>query len=298
MRWGIDLGGTKIEGAVISSVDPLEVVVRERIPTEADRGYEHIIGQITKMIDLLSAKTGERPTSIGIGTPGAIDPGTGLMKNANTTCLIGKPMNKDLEQHLGLEVRMANDANCFAIAETLLGGVKERGLNVATAFGVILGTGVGGGVVIGDHVIGGKHGIGGEWGHNFLDESGGECYCGRTGCVETNISGPALERYYRRITGEQKALRQIVEDARKGESASILTMDRFYHLFGKAIANVINILDPDVIIIGGGLSNIPELYTRGPEEALPHVFNDRIETPFIPPTLGDSAGVFGAALLK
>lgn len=294
--WGIDLGGTKIEGVVLRSKTDLNPMARLRVPTEADRGYDHIIGQIEKLVQMLKAETGLVPEKIGIGHPGAMDPITGLMKNANTTALIGKPFDKDVAARLGVPVVCSNDANCFAVAEALMGSVPELIKNPEVVFGIIMGTGVGGGVVVGDKVIHGRQGIGGEWGHNFLDESGGPCYCGRTGCVETIISGPGLERYYQSRAGIHKHLKDIVADAATDPIAQE-TMDRLTHFFGKAVAVVINILDPDVIVIGGGVGNIDLIYSKGVDEVRKYVFNPRLDTIFTKPKLGDSAGVFGAALL-
>ena len=296
--WGIDLGGTKIEGAVLENRDHLRLLARRRIPTEASMGYDHILDQITHLVELLAAETGQRPECIGLGHPGTLDPNTGVVKNANTTALIGKPFDKDLERRLGVPVRLANDANCFAVAEALLGAVPEVLPNAEVVFGVILGTGVGGGVVVRQKVINGRQGIAGEWGHNFLHESGGPCYCGKVGCVETLISGPALEKFYAQKSGQQLHLRDIVERSVAGnDAAATATMDRLIHYFGKAIAVVINIIDPDAIVLGGGVGNIDRLYTDGVAETRKHLFNTRIDTVFLKPKLGDSAGVFGAALL-
>lgn len=296
--WGIDLGGTKIEAAVLESRERPKVLARQRIPTEADRGYEHILGQVVKLVNSLAQETGEKPQRIGLGHPGTLDPQTGLVKNANTTALIGKPFDKDLEKRLGVPVRLANDANCFAMAEALLGAVPEVLPAAEVVFGVILGTGVGGGLVIRQQVLNGRQGIAGEWGHNFLDESGGPCYCGKIGCVETLISGPALARYYASLTGQKLTLPDIVVRAEAGsDPAATATLDRLIHFFGKAIAVVINIVDPDAIVLGGGVGNIDRLYTDGVAEARKHLFNTRIDTVFLKPKLGDSAGVFGAALL-
>ncbi len=296
--WGIDLGGTKIEGAILESKANPKVLARRRIPTEADLGYEHILGQVAQLVDMLVQETGEKPRRIGLGHPGALDPQTGTVKNANTLALIGKPFDKDLEKRLGVPVRLANDANCFAVAEALLGAVPEVLPNAEVVFGVILGTGVGGGLVVGQQVIHGRQGIAGEWGHNFLDQSGGPCYCGKTGCVETLISGPALEKYYQSQTGISLHLPDIVARAdAKSDPAATATLDRLIHFFGKAIAVVINIVDPDAIVLGGGVGNIDRLYTDGVAEARKYLFNTRIDTVFLKPKLGDSAGVFGAALL-
>ncbi len=296
--WGIDLGGTKIEGIILEDRENPVALRRLRVPTESEQGYEHIIEQIAKLVETLAAETGIRPSRIGIGHPGASDPITGLMKNANTTCLNGQPFNRDLEAVLGIPVKLANDANCFAVAEANIGAAHEVCPGAEVVFGVIMGTGVGGGVVVRGKVINGRHGIGGEWGHNFLDETGGPCYCGRTGCVETIISGPALQRYYTALTGEKRALKEIIRRARAYEdTAAEATLQRMVQFFGKGIATIINTLDPDVIVIGGGLGQIDELYTDGVAEVSKWVFNSRLDTIFARPKLGDSAGVFGAALL-
>lgn len=296
--WGIDLGGTKMEGAILQSHKNPTVLHRMRIPTEAHLGYDHIVGQVVKLVEMLSEESGLKPASLGIGHPGTLDPITGCIKNANTTALIGKPFNKDLEAKLGIPVKLANDANCFAVAEALMGAAADIDPKPEVVFGVIMGTGVGGGWVVHDKVLNGRQGIAGEWGHNFLDESGGMCYCGRVGCVETVISGPATERFYTSLTGQQMKLRDIVQHAEAGDDkAAVQTIDRLVHFFGKAMAVVINMVDPDVIIIGGGVGNVDRLYTDGVAEVKKYLFNTRIDTIFLKPKLGDSAGVFGAALL-
>jgi len=296
--FGLDLGGTKIEGVVLESRANPQPVCRLRIPTEANLGYQHIIGQVAKMLEMLCSETGLKPQSLGIGHPGTLDPNTGVIKNANTTVLNNHPFHTDLEARLGISVRLANDANCFAVAEALMGAVPEVMPNAEAVFGVILGTGVGGGWVLNGKVRNGRQGIAGEWGHNFLHESGGPCYCGHSGCVENVISGPALERYYASLTGQKLALRDIVTRSKSNEdAAAVETMDRLLHFFGKAMAVVINIMDPDAVVLGGGVGNIELLYTHGPAEVQKHLFNHRIDTVFLRPKLGDSAGVFGAALL-
>ncbi len=296
--FGLDLGGTKIEGVVLESRENPRPVCRLRIPTEAGLGYRHIIEQVAKMLEMLTVESGLKPQHLGIGHPGTLDPNTGVIKNANTTVLNGQPFNKDLEARLGIPVRLANDANCFAVAEALMGAVPEVLPRAEAVFGVILGTGVGGGWVLHGKVRNGRQGIGGEWGHNFLDESGGACYCGHSGCVENVISGPALERYYAGLTGQKRPLPEIVSRSMSEEDpAAVQTMDRLLHFFGKAMAVVINIMDPDAVVLGGGVGNIERLYTDGPAEVQKHLFNHRIDTVFLRPKLGDSAGVFGAALL-
>jgi len=296
--WGIDLGGTKIEGVIIASDKKPDVLARLRVPTEADKGYSHIVDQINKLVEMLKKESGLVPDKIGIGTPGAMDPTTNTLKNSNTICLNGQPLRQDIEKKLGISVAMANDANCFAIAETLWGAVPDKVPDAKVVFGVILGTGVGGGLVMYGKVPNGRHGIAGEWGHNFLDASGGPCYCGRTGCVERILSGPALQRFYAEISGENRKLPEIVERAKAGtDPAAVQTMDRMVEYFGRAIAVIVNIVDPDAIVLGGGVGNIDLLYSRGVKEAEKHLFNPRMETPVLKPKLGDSAGVFGAALL-
>src|SRR5438105_1895328 len=208
--WGIDLGGTKIEGTILTSIDNAQPIVRTRIDTEAAKGYEHVLNQIQKLVEKLMQESGIKPQTIGIGTPGVLDPVLQTMKNCNSTSLNGQPLKKDLEDKLGISCILANDANCFALAETHWGIVKEKAPDAQMVFGIIMGTGVGGGIVINGYVWKCKHGIGGELGHNFLDESGGPCYCGKTGCVETVLSGPGLQRYYKSITGTMLSLKDIV----------------------------------------------------------------------------------------
>lgn len=295
--WGIDLGGTKIEGVIIESRENPRELARLRIPTEAEKGYHHIVQQVKKLVGELEKETGIVPRGIGIGTPGVLEPSTQTMKNCNTTMLNGKPFKADLEAATGLQVKMANDANCFAIAEAWLGAGKPFLQRSEVIFGVIMGTGVGGGIIVNGKALTGLQGLSGEWGHTFLDESGGPCYCGKTGCVETILSGPALERYFAARSDQKLRLPQIVEQYRQNCQHAVATMQRLTHFFGKAIANVINIIDPDVIILGGGLGNIDLLYTEGVKAVEQFIFNSRVETKFLKPKLGDSAGVFGAALL-
>jgi predicted NBD/HSP70 family sugar kinase len=294
--WGIDLGGTKIEGAILDAPSNPRVTFRERIPTEAFRGYEHMVSQITRMFRKMSESVGYTAQRVGIATPGTLDPQLGVMKNCNTTALNGRPLKKDLENALGAEILMANDANCFALAETRLGVVKERFPHAPVVFGVIMGTGVGGGLVVNGEVINGLQGIGGEWGHNFLDASGGPCYCGKTGCVEKVLSGPALESFYQMRSGTRKTMQAIVSDA-GADPVARETLERLTRFFGQAISVIINIVDPHVIVIGGGLGNIDLIYTEGVDHIRKNIFNNRVETPIVRPVLGDSAGVFGAAFL-
>lgn len=296
--WGIDLGGTKAEGVVLGPGGIDDILFRDRVPTGADQGYEHILQQIEKLVAMMEKQMGYRPTRLGIGTPGTLDPKTQTMKGCNSECMNFMPMKADLERMLKMEIAIANDANCFALAETRLGVVAQQFPQARVVFGVIMGTGVGGGLVVDGRAIGGLQGIGGEWGHNFLDDSGGPCYCGKTGCVEKVIAGPALEKYYHAVSGQPVRLKEIYTRFHAGESYAVDTLRRLTHFFGKAISVIINIVDPDVIVIGGGVGNIPEIYTDGMAETRKYVFNNGVlDTPIVKPLLGDSAGVFGAAYL-
>jgi predicted NBD/HSP70 family sugar kinase len=295
--WGIDLGGTKIEGAILPSLHDPNPVLRTRIDTEAQHGYAHIVDQIYKLVKQMESQTGLKANCIGFGTPGVLDPILLTMKNCNSTNLNGQPLQKDLEDKLQMKVVLANDANCFALAETHWGIVKQKSPGSKMVFGIIMGTGVGGGLVYDGHVWAGKHGIGGEWGHNFLDESGGLCYCGKVGCVETVISGPGTERFYQKLTGNKKRLKEIVELYKAHDDAAIQTIERLCFFFGKAASVITNMLDPDVIVVGGGVGNIDALYSKGIDSLKKHIFNNRLDVPVLKPSLGDSAGVFGAAAL-
>lgn len=297
--WGIDLGGTKAEGVVLGPGGLKEILFRDRVPTGAENGYQHILNQIKTLVDMMEKKMGYRPDQLGIGTPGTLDPRLGTMKGCNSECMNFQPMKADLEKLLKMEIAIANDANCFALAEAQMGVVKERFPKAQVVFGVIIGTGVGGGLVVNGKVINGLQGIGGEWGHNFLDESGGPCYCGKSGCVEKVLSGPSLEKYYKSVTGQSKRLKEIYELYKDGsDAAATATMSRLTHFFGVGISTIVNMIDPDVIVIGGGVGNIDELYVEGVESVRKHAFNNGVlDTPIVKPTLGDSAGVFGAAYL-
>lgn len=296
--WGIDLGGTKIEGAILPSITDPTPILRTRIDTEASKGYEHILAQIEKLVKEMQQRSGLVPKKIGFGTPGVLDPILQTMKNCNSTALNGKPLKKDLESLLKIPVVLANDANCFALAETHWGVVKEKYPNASLVFGIIMGSGVGGGIVFDGKIWNGCHGIAGEWGHNYLDDSGGACYCGKTGCVETIISGPALQRFYSGITGNSITLKEIVlRHKENSDKAATQTIQRLCRFFGKAVSVITNLLDPDVIVVGGGVGNIDSVYTDGLKSLKEFIFNNTVDVPILKPRLGDSAGVFGAAAL-
>ncbi|TDH24224.1 ROK family protein [Segetibacter sp. 3557_3] len=294
--WGVDLGGTKIECAILDA--NLDTIVRRRIATESAKGYAHLLQRIKKLVTEIAEEIGEQPSEIGFATPGVLEPDSMVMKNCNTVCMNGEPMHKDLEHVLGVPVKLANDANCFALAETVMGVGREHP-NANVVFGVILGTGVGGGIVVNNRIIGGKHGLGGEWGHNELEENGEECYCGKRGCVERVISGPALESYYHSLSAGELSLSEIDRKYRHDPDPFVsATMERLLENYGKAISVVLNILDPDLVIIGGGVGNIDLLYSEGYERIKKYIFNNgKLTTPVCKPALGDSSGVYGAALL-
>lgn len=296
--WGIDLGGTKAEGVVLGPGRLNDILFRDRVPTGAENGYDFILNQIKILVSMMQKKLGYRPERLGIGSPGTLDPGLGVMKGCNSECMNGQPMKEDLESLLNLKIEIANDANCFALAETRMGVVKQKFPKANVVFGIIMGTGVGGGLVINNHVVNGLQGIAGEWGHNFLDESGGPCYCGKSGCVEKVMSGPDLERYYLSLTGNKLIMKDIYARYKAGgDEAAVKTIQRLTHFFGLATSVLINIIDPDVIVVGGGVGNIDEIYTHGVESLKKYIFNHRLDTPIVKPLLGDSAGVFGAAYL-
>lgn len=292
--WGIDLGGTKIAGTVIPNQE-IGRARKWRVPTERDLGYAHIIEQVGRLLAMMEADTGEqRPSHIGIGTPGTTDPRSGLLKNSNTTVLNGNPFVTDLDRAHGVTFVAANDANCFAIAEATLGAAK----GYDTVFGIILGTGVGGGLVVHGRVLNGAHGIAGEWGHNPLEPGGYHGYSGHRGVVESVLSGPALERYYADCRGESVPLPEVMRRAEDGDLAAIQTRYRLLEGFGRAVATVVNIFDPHAIVVGGGVGHIDAIYTHGPAEIAKHIFNPTFHTPLLRPLLGDDAGVFGAAMLS
>jgi fructokinase len=295
MRIGIDLGGTKIEGVALAA-DGREQW-RQRIA--APRGsYDDSVRAIAGLVASLEAATGERG-SVGVGIPGAISPATGLVKNANSTWLIGKPLSEDLSRVLGRPVRLANDANCFALSEATDGA----GAGAAVVFGVIIGTGTGGGIVVNGRVLGGANAIGGEWGHNPMpiesddERPGPPCYCGRSGCVETWLSGPALSRDYAAAGEEPMSAADIAALAIGGEPRAAAALARYERRFARAIGTIINVIDPDVIVLGGGLSNIERLYENVPRLWSPFVFSDRVETRLVRAKHGDASGVRGAAWL-
>lgn len=295
MRLGIDIGGTKIEGIALD--DRGTERARIRVPTPA-QDYPAILEAISHVVSELEWQS-VPGGSLGIGIPGAISPVTGLVKNASTTCLIGKAFDKDLERRLGRPVRLANDANCFAVSEAIDGAAA----GARVVFGVILGTGVGGGVVIDGEASTGANAIAGEWGHNPLpwptgdERPGPRCYCKKLGCIETFVSGPGLARDFHAATGRTEKAEEIAAAAESGDRDAVAALERYEERLARALATVINILDPDVIVLGGGMSNTRRLYENVPRLWQRWVFSDHANTPLRPNVHGDSSGVRGAAWL-
>ena len=285
---GIDLGGTKTEGILLD--DNFEIIERKRVKTNQEKGYSSILELIKNLVDDLRQKT-DQQTSLGICTPGALSKKSGLIKNSNTQCLIGKDLKTDLENIFKHNISIENDANCFALAESKLGAAQ----NFDVIFGVIMGTGVGGGIVIKEQIHNGRTNIAGEWGHHCIKPAGNSCYCGKRGCVETYLSGPALEKRWEEISGKQQSVFEILQ--KSDDDLLQKWKTEFLENFGLALGNVIDILDPDAIVLGGGLSNIPFLYDQGKDSVYQQVFSDQIDTPILKNKLGDSAGVFGACMI-
>lgn len=291
MRIGIDLGGTKIAGIVLGANG--NILHQQRLATP--RGdYQGTLHNIKQLINILEAKS-QAGLPVGICTPGAISPASGLLRNANSVCLNDKPVKQDLESLLQRPIRMANDADCFALSEASDGAAA----GADSVFGVIIGTGTGGGIVINGQLLNGPNAIAGEWGHNPLpwptaeEMPGPACYCGKRGCIETYLSGPGLARDH----GAQLDAQQIVQACEQGDVQAQNTMQRYYDRMARALAHVINILDPEAIVLGGGLSNIQSLYTEIPKRWGQYVFSDTVSTHLLPPKHGDASGVRGAAWL-
>lgn len=296
---GIDLGGTKVEGAIVIARDgDHEVVARERIPTLREEGYEAVLARTAAFVSRLAASVGGGgDLPIGVGMPGGVERRTGLVKNSNTTCLNGRPFRDDLRRATGRSIVFENDANCFALAEAVMGAARDE--KDGWIFGVILGTGVGGGWVADGRIVSGRHGIAGEWGHHAVragDPTARSCYCGQRGCLEAYASGPAVERSYLAASGMALSVAEIAA-VRASDGYASDAIEGLVDAFGRALANVIDIADPACVVLGGGLSNLELLYTEGRARVARYVFNDELLTPILKHELGDSAGVLGAALL-
>jgi fructokinase len=290
-RIGIDLGGTKIEIVVIGPDN--QVTFRERIGTQAELGVNHILTQIQELYKKAIVSINSKTHTLGIGTPGSVSLKTGLLKNSNTVCLNGQPLQELLEHRLQHKLQIENDANCFAMAEALLGAGQHFDL----VFGVIMGTGCGGGIVLNQQIRIGPQRLAGEWGHMSIDPNGPLCFCGKRGCVESYISGSGIERIYLEKSSKHEAAENIFKLAKANNAMALEATSIFYDQFGRSFANLINILDPNIIVLGGGLSNEESIYTEGIEAIKKYIFSDELTTPLVKNQLGDSAGVIGAALI-
>ena len=293
-KLGIDLGGTKTEAVLLDNTGAIRF--QQRMPTPA-QDYTAILETIRGLVDQAESVAGEQ-LAVGVGTPGAISPKTGRLRNSNTVVLIDRDVQGDLQQVLDRPVRIANDANCFALSEAMDGAAADAEM----VFGVIIGTGTGGGVVWRKQLISGPHGIAGEWGHNPMPwlqtfDSLRRCYCGKTGCIETFLSGPGLSANVEALTGLRLTSHEIVSRAEAGDALCLEQMDHYHDQMARALAHVINILDPDAIVLGGGMSNIQSLYDEVPKRLPEYVFSDVVSTRLLRPMFGDSSGVRGAAWL-
>ena len=294
---GVDLGGTKIEAvlAVRGSKGEIEVLERTRVPTGSDEGYEGVLKRAEGLIRSLAPGEEIATIPIGMGMPGGTMRRSRLVKNCNLVCLNGRPFRADLAQALGRELAFENDANCFALAETVLGAAAQHREGIV--FGVILGTGVGGGVVVHGEIWSGGQGIAGEWGHHAIRSDGGlACYCGNTGCLELHASGPGVERDYHERSGQHLSLAEIAAK-RSTDAHADAAIRGLIEAYARGVANLIDILDPSAIVLGGGVSNLDVLYDEGARRVAELVFNDELTTPILRNVLGDSAGVLGAALI-
>lgn len=289
-RVGIDLGGTKIEGVVLD--DAGSELRRKRISTPTTNDYADVLDAIRALVVELAGGDSE-DSVIGVGTPGSCDRETGLMRYSNLTCMNGRPVEEDLKALFAQPLRLANDAKCFALSEACDGA----GAGYAVVFGVIMGTGVGGGLIFDGRAHRGADGSGGEWGHNILDTDAPVCYCGQRGCVETLISGPGLVALHERLSGERVTTHELAARAKQGDAVALATQERFLDYFGRALATVINIVDPDAVVLGGGLSNLDCLYNEGAEHIERYLLNHQLRTPILRNRHGDSSGVRGAAQL-
>ncbi len=301
MRIGVDLGGTKIEGILLSAMGEVTEKIRVQTPTER---YSEIVATLCDVIDKLQQETVSKKCSVGIGSPGtlsaAMDGKSDIMKNCNSICLNGESLKADIEQRLGYETKMENDANCFALSEACYGAAQSS----RTMFGVILGTGIGGGIVIRQHLHTGPNRIAGEWGHNSIPGSVRElidtdrvCYCGRTNCIETVLSGRGLKQTHAESTGNELEAVEIATLAGQGDQSAGASIDLYCQQLACCLATVINVLDPEMIVLGGGLSNIQQLYKDVPELMKKHVFTDKLSTQLSAPKFGDASGAIGAACL-
>ncbi|MDO7846246.1 ROK family protein [Hymenobacter sp. M29] len=296
--WGCNLGNNTIEGVILKSAREPETLFSLQIPTESDLGYEHVLERVKTLLNEMQAAAGYQPARLGLATPGTLVTRTGLLKNTNIACLEGQPLAADLAARLGVQTTVGNDANCLTLGETRLGVVAERFPDAKIVFGILMDRGIGGGLVVNGQIVRGNNGITGEWGHIYLNPAEPHpCFCGKRGCIESILSVPALERFYKEICGTPRPLAEIEDRAEAGDSAARATLQRLTNFFGHALSILVNVLDPDVIVIGGQTSTINRLYTDGPHVIASYVIDHHFETPVVQAKLGDLAVAYGAALL-
>jgi predicted NBD/HSP70 family sugar kinase len=296
--WGCNLGNSTIEGVILKSAHAPEMIFSTQLPTESDQGYEHVLRQVKALIQQMEAAAGYRPARLGLATPGTLMTSTGLLKNTNIDCLEGRPLVADLADQLCVLTTVGNDANCLTLGETRLGVVAERFPDAQMVFGILMDRGIGGGLVVNGRIVRGNNGIAGEWGHIYLNPAEPHpCFCGKRGCIESILSVPALERFYQEICGTPRPLAEIVSRADAGDQAARATLQRLTNFFGHALSILVNVLDPDVIVIGGQTSTIGRLYTEGPHVIASYVIDHHFETPVVQAKLGTWGMAQGAALL-
>ena len=296
--WGCDLGDTYIRGVILKSAQEPEVLYFTQLPTESEQGYEHVLGRVKEVLEVMQAVAGYTPTRLGLATPGSLVPRTGLLKNTNINCLENRPLTADLAARLGIETIVCNDANCLALAETRAGVVAARYPGANIVFGIFMDRGIGGGLIVNGRVVRGHNGITGEWGHVYLNPSEPRpCFCGKRGCVESILSISALERFYAEICGTPRSLPDIIARHDTGDPAARATLQRLTNFFGHALSILVNVLDPDVIVIGGLISSVSQLYSDGPRVIASYVIDHQFETPVVQAGLGERAVAVGAALL-
>lgn len=296
--WGCDIGNAVIEGVILKSSREPEVLFHIQLPTESDQGYEHVLGRVNLLVEQLQAAAGYKASRMGVATPGTLVTRTGLLKNTNISCLEGKALAADLAVRLGMDTPVGNDANCLTLAETRVGVVAEHFPDANIVFGILMDRGIGGGLVVNGRIVRGNNGITGEWGHIYLNPSEPHpCFCGKHGCIESILSVPALERFYAEISGKPLPLLEVATRAEAGDKAAWATLQRLTNFFGHALSILVNVLDPDVIVIGGLTSSIDRLYTDGPRVIASYVIDHHFETPVVKSKLGEIAVAVGAALL-
>ena len=295
--WGIDIRRARIDGVVLEDPGAPRTLRRMRVPAESEKGYYHVLGQVHKLVEVLSSEVGVRPERIGVSCAGSLDPITKTVKNAGIAALDGKPLLSDLETYLGVPVRLDNAANCLALAETRFGTVTEVMPTARCVVALLLDDTVEGGVVVNGRVMRGRQGIAGSWGHNYLDDRGGPCACGRHGCVQTVIGAEALGEYYAESGGYAPDVAEAITALDDRDDAAARTAERLVYNFAKAVGPVINVIDPDCIVIGGRLAGVDALYDQGPELLKRFVHNTRVDTVVLRPKLGHGASAVGAALL-